>query len=272
MKVLLKKPLKIRHSVSRWNKFLDCPRQYALDYLFPVAEKDLPAPSRKAFALGTQVHGLMDEAASNFIALADHADCTGCDKDTWDHAFASVYQAPQIVGPLKNGALLDYLERSEDFLRSWHPLAVEYWINEVAGVPWAGRVDLLARDQGGAAILDYKTCKTNVYNLLPHEALQSLQLQVYCLAEGLTRAGFIYLAPYGPPNEVIVDFPEEVLTNTAKWIQLQAESIETLWHRAGWVPGEVTELDISVFSLAARDFRWCTAKNCPHWNRCLGKE
>jgi hypothetical protein len=134
---------------------------------------------------------------------------------------------------------------------------------------------VVAEDTEGKFVVDWKTCKTLRYAKNQYEAYASLQLQIYCLAEGCTRAGFVYLPKTGGYQIRQITFLEEDLQIAYERIKIFDAVIRSRWVAAGAEPDgrgikQPKELDLTPFSVAKSDYKFCDPRWCKHWDRCLG--
>ncbi len=254
------KTITLRRSFTRWNEFTNgCERRYALDILDPEREESL------ALRKGKQVHRL----AEGIIGWLSDGPPPDFDTIVWNSTVES--------GPCSREELEKYYDGICALLQKWKLHEVEQWINtEVAGMKWAGKIDLIAEDDKGKFVVDWKTCGTLTFIKGPVEAKRSLQLQVYCLATGLNRACFVYLPPSGVPKIVEAKFTKEQLAVTAARLRQYDKAILSRWIDAGaYLRGgnQVSledGLDLHPFKLAGSDYPFCKKGTCRHFKRCFG--
>lgn len=262
----LEKNQVLRRSYSRWDVFTSqCERRYALDILFPESWRDTPATAR-----GGQVHRFLE-----FLARKR--------KEGGAPPFSG--SDDSFKGPLTWKELQVYFHGTWALLRGWQIHEVEAWTREAAGMRWTGRIDLVAEDDEGKFVLDWKTCETLTHAKGPFEVRRSLQLQAYCLALGLRRAALGYLPISGVPHLVWVTYSAEALEVAARRLRELEKTIVKRWRAAGaklawdgaqwYMPAEVMghgwQLDLTHFAVASPEMPWC-GERCPFWDRCLGKK
>lgn len=258
--VKLERPGRWRGSFSRYDTFLsNCELRAALDAKTPRS------PESPAQARGSHVHDLAECLAKMRLSGELCADAIRQAVATTD-------------GPLAIATATSYADRLVPFLNSCDPAedGIERWFEGIAWqgawleLPFVGKVDLVSHNTPAIAcrtpdevdldvpsVWDYKTI-SNAQRIKQHwQARRSLQLKTYCLATGVSRAGFVYLQKHGDPTYVWVDFSEEELTSTFRMLQYTERTIEHRWEHGGW-------------GLSSPDNALCSSKWCPHWKACMG--
>lgn len=270
--VLTDKQRIMRPSFSRWDNFSNrCERLYALDILFPVPFGS-PAQAR-----GAQIHDL-------FEGFLRRVRASGYDVQK---AYTDYREVSWPEGPRKTrGELEPFLEACASLVEKWgrKVLHVEEWINVVDGMPWSGKVDLVIDHlEHGPMVVDWKTCATTTWAKSENEARRSLQLQVYCLAMDVRRAGFVYLPNSAAPLERFVTFTEAALERTKTRLRALQATIASRWQAAGLavatndrgmpclVRDQRGTVDLTPFAEAGSEMPWCSKKHCQQWGNCLGR-
>ena len=235
--------LKLNPSFSRLEQFTDCERRYLFDLLYPE-------PTSPAQAHGHRVHAQLERLVAG--------------------------------KPLPEGE--DVLPQSLAGMQAWDELeaqaaATEVWVDRVRGLPFSGKIDVVAEDHAGDGfVVDWKTTKNMMNAKSQYEARRSLQLQIYCLALGVTRAVFVYLPHAGGYHLRDVDFSQEELEISYRRLKYLVGAVRSRWAQAGAEDDpaggivQPEELSIEPFSVAKADYTFCKPRWCSHWARCLGKE
>jgi len=274
--VLTDKQRIMRPSFSRWDNFSNrCERLYALDILFP---QPFGSPAQ---AKGAQIHDLFEGFLRR--VRASGYDVQKAYTDYWGISWASWPD-----GPRERKELEPFLTTCMHLIEKWgrKVLHVEEWINVVDGMPWSGKVDLVIdHPEHGPMVVDWKTCATTTWAKSENEARRSLQLQVYCLAMDVRRAGFIYLPNSAVPLERFVTFSEDALERTKTRLRALQATIASRWKTTGLhvltnergMPyitdvQEGLEIDLTPFAEAGSEMPWCSKKHCHHWSRCVGRK
>lgn len=270
-----------RHSYSRISTFAEiCERQHALDALKGQWRESLA--SRK----GQQVHDAFERAAA-LKRGGRSADVA-----------VSIVKGEAIPkgAPLDAKGLAGYLDRFEPILGALTPLAEEQWFRSLPNVaPIVGKIDLVSGsmpqfDEYGRftgekepvrCVVDYKTTSNPRAMKSFEEARKSLQLQIYCLADGCRTAGFLYFLPSGDPRGVFVTFEDSELAHARRWLRDTIEVIDNRWKQAAAEGSDAESpvldkdgkpYDVTPFALAKMGHPLCTAKHCDFYDECLGRK
>lgn len=260
------------NSFSRINTFTECERKHALDSLYRT-------PSTPAMERGTHVHEALE------LVGLQQAEGLGPNAAV-DFALANLPE-----GPVEPEELAGYVERCRPWFQRLKPVGVEQRFESVDGLPIVGYIDYhsstapvvprFAREATETVdepfVLDYKTVgklrKVEEVERNVRFGRKPLQLAIYCLATGARRAGFLFLfpSPASPPHPVFVEFTDEELAQARGWLEQQVEVIESRWTSAAHLCEIAREVkfDVSGFALASPDYPWCSAKWCPHWDKCF---
>lgn len=271
--VMTPKQRVLRPSFSRWDNFSNrCERLYALDILFPQGGSE-------AMARGSQVHDLFEMFLRRVREKAYDMEA----------ALASMEETPWPEGPRTVEELRPFLATCARLVTKWggQPKHIEEWVNVVDGMPFSGKIDLIIDDpKHGMTVCDWKTCSTTTYAKTEREVKKSLQLQIYCLAVDVRRAGFVYLPNSAEPLEVFTTFTEATLERAKTRLRALSETIATRWKNAGFTVErnsrglpflpidknpEGMEIDLTAFAEAGSELQWCHEKYCQQWKNCLGR-
>ncbi len=285
------------HSFTRIDDFSQkCERQHAYK---AILGKWVTTPAQ---ARGTHVHDGFEEAARNTLPR------NGTPALFPDDALDAVIKDPP-KGPLPRKKFESYMERFRPIFLNLKPAIanaeprVEEWFREIDGRAIRGKIDLVSDhtplfDQYGRflgahiedpCIIDYKTTSNPRSIKDECQARKSLQLQIYSLATGIPRAGFIYFMPSGEPRGAFVHFTKSELALAKRWLHDTMDVIDARWDDAaargfrahvdtpGPLPDDVLFregrfYDISTFSLASVGHPLCCEKWCEFYSRCLGRK
>ena len=270
------------HSFSRMDTFLNkCQRAHAFDALIPEVKKNA------ILAKGSHVHDGLECLANLMIKEGMTA-----------LEAAEEVATNQPEGYLKEPEFANYMHRGAEVFQYIKPVVAEEWFelripDEVGQPKLVGKIDLRSSvvpgfDHNGLpatilkeaqCVLDHKTTG-NPKNIKSHyEAKNSLQLRIYCMVTGARHAGFLYYLPTGPVRGVVVEFSDEDIELTRKYLQENMQVIDWRWMEAKRVSGcgngapEVHGFNLRPFSLSPTPgYGLCQAKYCRHWDQCLGRK
>jgi hypothetical protein len=134
-------------------------------------------------------------------------------------------------------------------------------------------------------ILDWKTTGNPARAATIMDSIRhNLQLQIYCLYTGISRAGLVFFYPDAdaPVRGALVDFTPRDLVRARNWLRMTVRAARIRFENAYDAKQEwkdclekveiVEGYNISGFSLARPGDPLCSAKWCPYWDECIGRK
>lgn len=251
----------MRHSYSAINTYESvCQRRHYLDKLHPQEF------GGEAAERGSHVHNALEAVCREMASGA-----------TAEEAVERVCASPP-EGSLPLKEIQGYITRALPVLKHIKPARgrVERWFRGVGDIEIAGKIDLISLwtpifqfgevvgHEERPCVIDWKT--TSKPEKVPSqvEARRSRQLHIYCLAEEVDTAAFIYFLPEGDPMGVSVRFAEDELGKAQVSLKSICEEIEQKWDRGS---EEAFNLHHRPGTGLCRgpEVSW---GGCAHWHRC----
>jgi len=224
-----------RWSYSRLRQYETCKYGWLLKYIFEV-------PQRKLFfsEYGKLMHELIAGALSGKVSWPEA-------EIEYSRRFHDVLQAHGPPGGIKAGYFMDglrYLQSGGVTLEGLQPLAVERYVEfEVAGHPFCGYIDLVARDTTGTiSIVDHKSRALKKRggrrvksNALLDEYLRQLYLYSIPVAQQFGQPEVLAFNCFRTGSMIMEPFSQAAFDESIAWALGTIEDI--LWE-TDWLPCE----------------------------------
>lgn len=259
-------------SASRLTDWIRCERYTALQALTGVW-KDSPAT-----LLGRRVHRALEHVGKQLLSQMELG--------------ATIERVAQEIP-----SCASYVRRARPVFEHLTPTVVEKRFSELDKTKFGGVIDLVSSSSPkfGAdrallpegeeipCILDWKTTGNPARAAVTMDSIRhNLQLQVYSLYTGISRAGLVFFYPDAdaPVRGALVDFTPRDLARARNWLRMTIRASRIRFEAAEKRvltqfedELEIVEgYDLSGFSLARPDDPLCSAKWCPYFGECIGRK
>jgi hypothetical protein len=253
-----------RFSVSRVDTFANvCERRYLWDCFKPWQETE---DTKR----GNDVHDALELTVC-------HRRVSGC---SWEAAIEKAVDAMKDkLRVLSEKRLRIYLEQALPVLYTLTPVAEEEWFEDTPYRKWCGKIDVVSSTSpiegrmglpDGCVdipcVLDWKTLRPGKRPWSDELAAKKMQLRVYCLAKGVRTGVYAFLPWAGEAIITRMDFTDEELRLTQRWIEETSRVIDERWAATRGPE------DPSQFALCGTPGQGlCQKRFCDHWSKCLGQ-